>query len=306
MGDAPFRFTIQDYWMRPANLLRRAQKLSLALFAEESEGLDISRSQFEALIAVSRFPGLDQISLARIFGIDRSTTAQVLEVLVQRGLVARTVHPDDRRKRVLELTADGEKALALAGAAARRAEPRLLSPLSSAEIDALVAALNITCTQIPSSAPDWIYDGGVKGDERQRAQFSYLSRRPAFLLRRTVQVAFAMFGEVSAGLDITPSQYGSMYLLKVVQADEAVISRLVGVERSTSDRLLKRLKARGYIERGEVRGRPVLRLTPQGEALFEEARQLSETVDGRLLLALPEASRDEFVDILAKLLFVHG
>ena len=119
-------------------------------------------------------------------------------------------------------------------------------------------------------------------------------------------MAFALFGEATAELDITPTQYGLLYLLKVVQTDEATISRLVGVERSTSDRLLGRLKTRGYVERGRQRDFPVLRLTPAGEAMFEDVRRRSEAVDDGLINALPESGRADFIDILAKLLFVHG
>ena len=306
LSELSSRITVQDYWMRPANLLRRAQRVSLALFAEECGAIDISRSQFEALIAVSRFPGLDQISLARTFGIDRSTTAQVVDVLAERDLVRRTVHLDDRRKRALELTPAGSETLAVVSAAARRAEPRLLQPLTADEIEALMAALRIMATEIPSTAPEWTLDDCLETDEGRRSQFSYLSRRPGFLLRRTVQVAFALFGEATAELDITPTQYGLLYLLKVVQADEATISRLIGVERSTSDRLLSRLKTRGYVERGRQRDWPVLRLTPAGEAMFLEVRRRSEAVDNGLIRALPKAARAEFIDIMAKLMFVHG
>src|SRR4051812_12608685 len=99
--------TVEDYWRRQGNLLRRTHRLAVSLFADATTGLDISRSQFEALIAISRFSELDQISLARAFGIDRSTTAGVLDVLTERDLVKRAVHPKDRRIRVLELTKAG-------------------------------------------------------------------------------------------------------------------------------------------------------------------------------------------------------
>jgi DNA-binding MarR family transcriptional regulator len=297
--------TVQDYWMRAANLLRRAQRLSHALFAEECADLDISRSQFEALIAVSQFPRLDQISLARAFGIDRSTTAQVVDVLEDRGLVVRQVHPTDRRKRMLELTGAGEAALATVAAAARRAEPRLLYPLDDAEVEVLVRALNVLAN-LPSSAPDWTLDEDAAGDRRRRKQFDYLSRRPAFLMRRSVQVIFALFDDATADLDLTPIQFGLMYLLKVVQADEATISRLSGVERSTSDRLLKRLSARGYVERGSRRGRRILRLTEAGETVFQEGRRRTLALDAYLIEVLPAGIRAPFMDALAKLMFVHG
>jgi MarR family transcriptional regulator, lower aerobic nicotinate degradation pathway regulator len=297
--------TVADYWMRPANLLRRAQRLSLALFSEECARHDISRSQFEALIAVSQFPGLDQISLARAFGIDRSTTAQVIDLLEERGMVVRSVHPTDRRKRVLELTEPGNAMLALVAAAARRAEPRLLQPLDDGEIDVLVGALNVLAN-MPSSAPDWTLDEDSATDRRRRKQFDYLTRRPAFLLRRSVQVSFALFADATADLDLTPTQFGLLYLMKVVQTDEATISRLAGVERSTSDRLLKRLSGRGYVERTTRRGHRVLRLTAEGDAIFEESRRRTAELDDRLMQALPVELRGPFVNALAKLLFVHG
>lgn len=296
--------TVLDYWMRAANLLRRVQRLSLALFAEECHGLDISRSQFEALIAVYEFPGLDQISLAKAFGIDRSTTAQILEVLEQRGWIVRQVHPADRRKRMLQLTEEGRKVLAAAAGAARRAEARLLQPLDDAEVEVFMRGLNVLANQ-PSSAPGWTLDEDAVADRRRRKQYDNLARRPIFLLRRTVQVMFAMFDDNAADLDLTPIQFGLMYLLKVVQSDEATLSRLAGVERSTSDRLLKRLADRGYVERGSRRGRRILRLTPAGEAVFVEGRRRTLPLDAHIIDVLPNDLREPFMDALAKLAFVH-
>jgi DNA-binding MarR family transcriptional regulator len=285
---------IQDYWMRPVNLLRRAQRLSLSLFAEECGDLDISRTQFEAMIVIEAKPGLDQISLARACGMDRSTTTQALQVLEERGLVVRSRRKDDGRKHVLELTPAGEATLDGARAAARRAEARLLLPLTDAEVDRFFAALATFATEVPSSAPEWAAAGPSA------------NRSAAFLLRRSVQVAFALFAAVTADLDITPTQFGPLFLLKVVQMDEAALSRRSGVDRSTSDRLLKRLMARGYIERTKRRDRPVLQLTPLGERMFHEVRARTEQVDGRVLSALAPAARDDFMEIISKLMFVHG
>ena len=216
--------TVEDYWRRQGNLLRRAHRLSVSLYSDATAGLDISRSQFEALIAISRFSELDQISLARAFGIDRSTTAGVLDVLTGRNLVIRAVHPSDRRKRVLELTKAGEAVLAAAGKGARQAERKLLQPLNTEEADFMLSALRTIITSTPSPAPEWTLEASAVVDEAKRTQFGYLSRRPGFLLRRCVQVSFALFSEAAVGLDITPTQYGLMYLLKAVQLDEATLA----------------------------------------------------------------------------------
>ncbi|MEO6338594.1 MAG: MarR family transcriptional regulator [Caulobacteraceae bacterium] len=298
--------TVQDYWRRQGNLLRRAHRLAVSLFSDATAGLDISRSQFEALIAISRFSELDQISLARAFGIDRSTTAGVLDVLTQRNLVKRAVHPQDRRKRVLELTKAGAAVLAAAGKGARQAERKLLQPLNTEEADFMLATLRKIITTTPSTAPEWTLEASGEVDEAKRTQFGYLSRRPGFLLRRCVQVSSALFGEAAAGLDITPIQYGLMFLLKAVQVDEGTIARVTGVERSTSDRLLQRLKARGYIERAKNREFRVLRLTETGHALFGETHRRAQVAEDRLFASLSAEDRARFIGALVKLLFVHS
>lgn len=303
-GSAPI--TVQDYWQRPGNLIRRAQRVALALFAEETAGLDISRSQFEALISISRFEGMDQISVARTCGIDRSTMGQVLDVMAERGLIRREVHAQDRRKRVLKATEAGADVFARAVAGARRAEPRLIQPLTEGEADDLIAALRTIITSTPSTAPEWTLEEIARSDEAWRAQFVYLSKRPAFLLRRCAQVSFALFGDATAELDLTPTQYGMLFLLKVVQTDEATIARLSGVDRSTSDRVLQRLKVRGHVQQGWLRDRPVLKLTPSGEALFDQARPRAEAAEARLLAWLSADLQARMMHALDKLLFVHG
>jgi DNA-binding MarR family transcriptional regulator len=280
--------------MRPVNLLRRAQRLSLAIFAEECGDLDISRTQFEAMIVAGAHPGSDQISLARSCGIDRSTTTQALQVLEERGLVARTRRKDDARKHALHLTPQGEQVLAAAKAASWRTDSRLLMPLTDAEVQSFLGPLKIFSSEVPSGAPEWTALGPPA------------DRSTSFYLRRSVQVAFALFAAVTADLDITPTQFGPLFLLKVVQMDEAALSRCNGVDRSTSDRLLKRLMARGYIERAQRRDRQVLQLTALGDSMFHEVRRRTEGVDGALLNALPPAAREEFMELLAKLLFVYG
>ncbi|MEO6338743.1 MAG: MarR family transcriptional regulator [Caulobacteraceae bacterium] len=298
--------TVQDYWRRPGNLVRRAQRVALSLFAEECAGFDMSRSQLEAMISISQFEGLDQISVARACGIDRSTMGQVLDVMADRGLIRREVHPQDRRKRVLELTDTGEEVFALAVAGARRTEPRLLQPLTDAEVDGLIHGLRTIITSTPSTAPEWTLEESGKSDEARRSQFVYLSKRPGFLLRRCAQVSFALFADATAKLDLTPTQYGMLFLLKVVQTDEATIARLAGVDRSTSDRVLQRLKVRGHVQPGRIRDRPVLTLTASGEALFEDARPRAEAAEAKLLACLSVGEQARMVHALDKILFVHG
>jgi DNA-binding MarR family transcriptional regulator len=79
-------------------------------------------------------PGfLDQTSLAQEVGLDRSTTADVVKRLAERGLIERQPHPTDRRARQVNLTAEGKKMVKSLRIDMARAQERMLEPLQPAE-----------------------------------------------------------------------------------------------------------------------------------------------------------------------------
>ena len=131
---------VDHYHARPANLLRRAHQTSAQLFVQMADP-DMTQPRFEALVAISKYPGRDQITLARGLGVDRSTTTLVLDGLAAKGWVERAVHPSDRRKRVLQVTDRGAAVLKGARVHADSAEATLLAPLSPDETTGLVAAM---------------------------------------------------------------------------------------------------------------------------------------------------------------------
>lgn len=83
------------------------------------------------LSAVSETPGRTQNALALRLGLDKSTLTGVLDDLERRKLLRRRPAPDDRRARVPELTAAGERMLERSAAAADAAQERVLAALSS-------------------------------------------------------------------------------------------------------------------------------------------------------------------------------
>ena len=78
-------------------------------------------------------PGIDQISVANLLGLDRSTTGMVLKKLKQDGLVVRSIGARDRRRHSLQLTRSGEKMLVQLAEPARRAQARVLSAFTPSE-----------------------------------------------------------------------------------------------------------------------------------------------------------------------------
>jgi DNA-binding MarR family transcriptional regulator len=127
--------------MTPGFMLRRAHQIAVGIFAEECGEFDLTTTQHGVLTALRTFPALDQISLGRLLGLDRSTVGTVVKRLEERGLIRREVRGDDKRRRVLHLTAAGERLQDAVGEAAARAHDRLLSAFTPLEGTMLLGLL---------------------------------------------------------------------------------------------------------------------------------------------------------------------
>jgi MarR family transcriptional regulator, lower aerobic nicotinate degradation pathway regulator len=132
---------IDELYRRPGFLIRRAHQIAVALFLEETGELGITNRQYGILVALKHQPGLDQISVAKVLGLDRSTTGMVLKKLEQGGLVGRCIG-NDRRRRSLALTPAGERILKRLAEPARRAQVRALSPFTPRERKEFLALLD--------------------------------------------------------------------------------------------------------------------------------------------------------------------
>jgi DNA-binding MarR family transcriptional regulator len=132
---------LDDLYRRPGFLIRRAHQIAVALFLEETGELRITTTQFGILHLLKHSPGLDQISVAKLLGLDRSTTGMVLGKLQAAGLVGRVVGAKDRRRRSLTLTPVGDKMLARLRAPARRVMQRQLACFTPRERTLFLAML---------------------------------------------------------------------------------------------------------------------------------------------------------------------
>jgi DNA-binding MarR family transcriptional regulator len=128
-------------WGRPGYLLRRLHQIHYALFFEECAGYDITPVQYGLLTTLSLNPNLDQNSLARELGIDRTNVADVLNRLARRGLVERRRSPNDARMVLARLTRAGDRLTRKMYRPMQRAQKRLLSPLLPQERNTLMITL---------------------------------------------------------------------------------------------------------------------------------------------------------------------
>ncbi|WP_338414970.1 MarR family transcriptional regulator [uncultured Sphaerotilus sp.] len=122
-----------DLYSLPGHDIRRLHQIAVALFMQETEPFGVTPVQYAALQAVQNAPGIDQRTLARTIGFDTSTIAGVIDRLEARGLMQRSASAQDRRVRLLTLTAAGQQLVENVVPAMLRAQERILDPLPASE-----------------------------------------------------------------------------------------------------------------------------------------------------------------------------
>ena len=128
-------------WARPGYLLRRLHQIHYALFFQECARFDITPVQYGLLSTLQVNPDLDQNSLGRELGIDRTNVADVLNRLERRGLLERRRGPNDRRTMLTRLTPAGGRLTRRMYPAMHRSQEILLKPLLRAEREAFIVTL---------------------------------------------------------------------------------------------------------------------------------------------------------------------
>src|SRR3954469_11556049 len=125
----------------PSFLSFRFRQVCLGVMAEVLEPEGLKWSDYGALTIMDAEPGLDQQSLASRLGIDKVSAGQLIDRLEREGLVSRTLHPTDRRARVLNLTPEGLTTRRRIQPAALAAQERILAPLRTEDRQLLVNLL---------------------------------------------------------------------------------------------------------------------------------------------------------------------
>jgi len=127
-----------DLSTQPGHIARRVHQLACALFTQEVGLASLTPVQYSALQTICNQPGIDQKTLAMTIGYDTSTIGGVIDRLEARGLVVRTVAPNDRRARQVTPTDEGAETLRTVVPRMLRSQQRLLEPLAPAERDELL------------------------------------------------------------------------------------------------------------------------------------------------------------------------
>jgi DNA-binding MarR family transcriptional regulator len=103
---------------------------------------NLSVSQFRMLLFVRRHPGTDLSAVADYMGTTLPSASQLMSRLVAAGMLARTVHPTERRHLQLALTDSGAAALAECDLRTREWLRDRLAGASPEQLEGLRAALS--------------------------------------------------------------------------------------------------------------------------------------------------------------------
>jgi MarR family transcriptional regulator, lower aerobic nicotinate degradation pathway regulator len=150
-----------DSEMRTPDRLRRRAGRLLSLVSAQSDRLtnewlaqaDARKWHYAALASLQEFGPGSQATLSRRTGIYRSDMVGVLNELAERGLVERAPDPDDRRRNVITITAQGSRHLRRLDKILDDLHEELLAPLTPAERDQFVQLLTRLLDHHTQQAP---------------------------------------------------------------------------------------------------------------------------------------------------------
>lgn len=158
----------------PGHLVRRLHQICVAVFLDAAKDYNLTHVQFATLLAIERFPGIDQTRVAKLVALDRQTTSNVVTRLSQNGLIERK--RKDKRTNALYITGAGRALIDVMQPRIGGIDEIILGPLSSEERDVLMLLLkklvesNNDLSRAPHATADWLQSSSQKASEIRMAQ----------------------------------------------------------------------------------------------------------------------------------------
>jgi DNA-binding MarR family transcriptional regulator len=125
------------------HLLHRASQCATEAFQAEIGDAGMTARQFAVLQAVARHEGASQTDLVAVTGVDRSTLADIVRRMLERGWLQRRRSREDARAYNTRVTDAGHALLSKAYPAALRTDERLLTGLDDTQRALLVQTLSL-------------------------------------------------------------------------------------------------------------------------------------------------------------------
>lgn len=155
---SPFIDTLQK-WM---HVVMHNSMLNLTRFAREN---GYSMSQLMALNYINRKGPCGITNLGEDLGISSPAASQMMDRLVQNGLILRTEDPNDRRSKLVALTDKGQEIITESLRARNVWMDDLETALSPEELERVLEALDILIQRGTQTSPSAVYDDEIHTKE---------------------------------------------------------------------------------------------------------------------------------------------
>lgn len=127
----------------PYRLSVLSNRISQDIARLYAERFDLGVTEWRLLAVLGRYPGLSASELAERTAMDKVAVSRAVASLLAAGRITRDTHDADRRRSVLELSAEGQRVYAEVAPAALAYERRLLSNLSTEDRTALSRLIDL-------------------------------------------------------------------------------------------------------------------------------------------------------------------
>ncbi len=272
-------------------LLRRAYAKA-ALDAQTCIGRETPVRDVALLAVLDERGPLSQRQLADLTHVNPTIMVKLVDSLEQRGWVVRERNPEDRRSYALRLTVDGHTALTGLRHDLDRGERLFTDALTGAERDELKAAL-LT----------------LLGDEGWLS-VDVLARYAGFLVAQAHRLVRGWAVEALAPLELDPRDFG---VLATIARDQPCtqnhLALSLGVSPPAALLFVEELERVGLVRRERSttdRRSYALRLTPEGEQRWSQARFAAAGVQARVVDRLGEAADEVLRDLLSRVISTKG
>ena len=133
---------------------------------------------------------------------------------------------------------------------------------------------------------------------------------PGHLIRRSQQIAVAIFFEEFEGYDVTPVQYAALIAIRERPGmDQRTLVDQIAIDRSTIGSMLKTLESRGLIRRVTPKTNQRVKqlfITEAGDRLLQSTREHIYRVQERILAPLNGKERRLFTELLSRLVHINN
>lgn len=285
---------------KPGFLLARVDQICTAIFSSLSDSVTLSQAEF--LLLLDRLGPMIQIALARAAGVDKSTTAYILDNLQARGWIKRTVDEDDRRTLLISLTPAGQALLPRVRRDFTGLQRELEAPLDPTDRKFLIGYLYQLGQNEDVPGPSWRVacepDSGV------------LDLAPSFLARRALQLFHAQFMAMTHGMRLTMRQFSLLYILSqrgsITQTEFA---RVFGLDPATCAVIMRGPASRGLIASAPCehdRRARIYTLTSAGLAMLGEVHPLIDRAEAAVFNCESLEVREKIVCQLRQIVSAHS